>query len=341
MQIHPAEFFLETWTYQGRYIISEPLRAPDLEGLTLFGRSKKACDLLIGEALEAGLFPERILSAGYPEETAGMLLTERKLAVYEQKCGADGLLPGICEIELPAKPRRETAADQKELLKGLAEQEKRAGRRVTGMLKAVRELMLENERRQMDCTDREKVLRAAAGIFGKECASGRSGTEHRRYLTALTGRGFFSCGTAAGYDRAILLDDPFGGIAAVFMAELRRLILAAGQGCVTCLDPLDPDRIAQLLLPEKRLCVITLTSFLPLPTLPEKQRCIHYTRFCDEERLEPHRQKIRFIRRIIRELLLEAESAAAEAVRAKDLLKKALSETDEAELLRLARKQLG
>ncbi|MBR6789821.1 MAG: hypothetical protein IKM31_03005, partial [Oscillospiraceae bacterium] len=336
---HPAEFFLETWTYQGRCIISEPLRAPDLDGISLFGRGRRACDLLIGEALEAGLFPERILSADHPEETAGMLLPERKLAVYERTAG-EGLLPGVCEVELPVKSCREPDTDKKALLREIDKRMKNAGRRTEGMLKAARELMLDNERRQLNCTDREKVLRAAVGFFRKECAYGRAGTERRRFLTALTGHGFFSCTTAAGYDRAVLLEDPFGGTAAVFMSELRRLILTAGQGCVTCLDPLDPDRIAHLLLPEKGLCIMTSSPFLPLPALPEKQRRIHYTRFCDEEQLEPHRQKIRFIRRITRELLLEAESAAAEAIRAKDLLKKALPETDEAELLRLARKQM-
>lgn len=340
MNNHPTEFFLETRTYRGRFLLYEELCAQGPEGLTLLGKSVRACDLLLKEAEKAGLSPQRILSAARPEETAGLLIPGQKLAVYAARC-IEGFLPGICERELPSRLMRETDSEEKMVLHRALSEAEAAEARTARMLRAAGELIRENEALQQSCLDRKKTELTAGRIFRREYFPKQKGREYRRFLTALTGRGFYSCGTLPLLcEKAILVDDPFGGAAEVFMAKLRELLLAAGEEFISCPDLLEPKRTAHLILPEQRICFVTVSPLLPCPALPLQRRTVHYTRFCDTDQLEPHRQKIRFIRRMAAELLREAESTAAEAVRAEELLEEYLPQTDEEELLRLARKQM-
>ena len=352
MKRKPAEFFLET-LFPGefspdpsdRYILWEPLTSHDLAGLTLLTecgpKQRTACDQLLTEASAKGFSPQRILSAVSPDETAGLLLPERKLAVYTARRIEKGLLPDICERKLERAVPQKMTLEQKAQLKEIQERIRTERGRAARLLKAAKGLLRENELRQRSCMYTEKVVQTAERLFRRECANGRSGEEQKRFLTALTGRGFVSCETVPMLcDRVILIEDPFGAAAALLTEKLRECILKAGQGCISCYDPLEPERVVHLLLPELRLGFLTLSPLMPAMAMPERYRSIHYTRFCDMERLEEHRQKLRFTKRMAAELLREAESAAAEVAQAEKVLEELLPESDAEELVQLARMQM-
>lgn len=309
-----AEFFLSSVTPEGERTLREPLAVSDPDGLTLYlGREspsqRQVCRTLQRRAEELGLPTQLLRSSILPGEPAGLLAPERKLAVYTLPAAGRTLLPGICERWLPCCGEPETvSSDIRQRLWELRAETQTLQNRAARLLRTARMLLRENER-LAEPLDRERLERAAFGLFRRSCRGAGRGGEELRFLSAFTGDGFCSTGAAAVLcDRVILAEDPLGGAAGQLLAALRRQMLQSGIGFISCLHPLEPTRVQHLLIPSLRLGFLTVSPLLPLPELPPRNRCIHCMRFCQKELTEEQKQRIRLTRRMAAELMKQAEA---------------------------------
>ncbi|MCI8600202.1 MAG: hypothetical protein HFE45_01225 [Oscillospiraceae bacterium] len=324
-----AEFFLETMAPEGNRVLWEALTASEQNGLTLLlgreGEGPLSAAAQLAEAAEAReIAAHRLLSPLDPRRVAGITAAERGFSAYCAGIGEyDGwALPNVCEREVNCVGWLSgIPADLRGQLAELARCRRRETLQALRLLRAAVLLLRENNQKLADAMDPAKLSRTARHLFQKECGRGGrgSGREEKRFLTALTGSGFITCEKTPALlaDRAILIDDPFGDAAAQLLGVVREELLAAGQGFISCWSPLEPDKLAHLILPDRSLCFLSVSSPIPAPKFPANNRAVHYTRFVSLSRLEACRQKIRFTRRMADELLREAAEAYARGAEAR------------------------
>ena len=84
-----------------------------------------------------------------------------------------------------------------------------------------------------------------------------------------------------------------------------------GFDVVACPDPMAPDRLAHLLIPQLELAFLTA---LPGCSFPEKPyRCIRLEAAADEELLRRNRPRLRFAKKVSAALVEEAVSSLSQA----------------------------
>ena len=87
---------------------------------------------------------------------------------------------------------------------------------------------------------------------------GKAGSVRRRFLSAVCCQGWLrQTETLAAYPRRLLLDNTLG-LGQVYLETLSRAALARGYDAVLCADPLEPERLEALLLPEAELAVLAV-----------------------------------------------------------------------------------
>ena len=343
---HPVSapaFFLETPTPAGRILLWSQLTAGEENTLTLLPWPG-------GQGWLAGLWEQasplgsqRLLDPDEPERLAGLMAPG--LRVYcTRKTPPPGLMLGVCEQQ--PRPLFPLPGEQRETMTVLCKKERREERRTARLMAAAVSLLAENRRLQREVLQKEKLQKAVENLSRRETTPHSPGGETMRFLTAMTPQGL-RCPTStlpALTDRAILIEDPWGGVAPVVLGLLRQRLKDRGERLITCPSPLFPREVEALILPDRRLCLVTHTPLCPLPGLPNRQRAIHAGRFAPEGELERYRQRMRLLRRMAAALLAESARAAASAAATRQALAALWAPVPaqmEEELLALGLRQLG
>lgn len=153
---------------------------------------------------------------------------------------------------------------------------------------------------------RDKARRFAA----RELPKCGGGTIRERFCSAVSCQGRISLLDTAD-TRLVLLDDALG-LGGEFLAELAAQAAQRGCGAVVCRDPLEPERIEALLLPEAGLTLLAAEK----PGAEKAARRLHLDAAADSARLAPLRPALRARRRESAALLDRgcASLAAAKAL---------------------------
>ena len=161
----------------------------------------------------------------------------------------------------------------------------------------------------------EKLAKRAQGILSREVRPRRGaepGTVRQRFLGAVTHRG-----TLCLYDTALAqcervyeLTDS-GGLAHGLLLPLLTGALEAGYDAVACPDPMAPDRLAHLLIPQLGLAFLSSTPALPFPGAPYRR--LRLDAAADQELLRRCRPRLRFAKKVAAALMDEAVASLAQA----------------------------
>ncbi len=144
--------------------------------------------------------------------------------------------------------------------------------------------------------------------------------EWHRFLQGFTPLGVTAFPeSVTGYREKIILNDPYGGVSRVMMQTVRDCALRAGYEVITLHDPLLPDGIDHVLVPERSLAFLTERAPLRFET---SERRIHARRFSDVVALHATRERLNFERRLTAELLSESATVLATAKRVHDRLER-------------------
>lgn len=161
----------------------------------------------------------------------------------------------------------------------------------------------------------QKLAKRARGILSREIPRRKAeqpGHVKQRFLGAVTHRGpiclydtaFAQC------DRIYALTDSYG-MAHELLIPLLAGIVSSGYDAVACPDPMAPDRMAHLLVPQLRLAFLSSPPALPCPE--QSCRRLRLDTAADAETLRRSRPRLRFAKKVSAALTDEAVSSLAQA----------------------------
>ena len=161
----------------------------------------------------------------------------------------------------------------------------------------------------------QKLAKRARGILTREVPRQRAeapGRVKQRFLSAVTHQGPLCL-----YDTALLqcsriyaLSDPCG-LAHELLIHLLAGATANGYDVVACPDPMAPDRLAHLLIPQLDLAFLTSTAAQPVPGTPYRR--LRLDGAADGDLLRRSRPRLRFAKKVSAALAEEAVSSLAQA----------------------------
>ncbi|MCL2446455.1 MAG: hypothetical protein FWD06_06795 [Oscillospiraceae bacterium] len=327
MAIAQAEHccFLRTNTAQGGVTQLAQLAARDnLRTLYIKGGHGGAAAALLAAleelAKEKGTSAQPFWDAPGRERRCAVLLPELNLAVIDAEVPwpLEPKLPGAGEELLSLDSCRDNTKlrEQRDELLQLSTQWQHQLARVAQFMRSAQAIKRDMTHVASETLNLSKIERYASRFAQKHFTppSGKVGLEQRRFLTAVTGKGLLlrSSVLAETCSQAVILDDE-NGVAAPLLWELvRSYALGNGVDCISCPCLLDPAAAPEhLIFPQLGLACIT--NNLRHPIKLENAQHISATRFIEKSALQAHKNRLRFCRRAMRELLAEAYEAQAAA----------------------------
>ena len=274
----------------------------------------------VGARMEqAGLETEYILCSGDPDSLDALLLPQLQAAIV------DGTAPHVVEPKYPGVVERyvnmgncydtKALAPLRQEIMGCMTGYKECYQRAYRCLGACAEINEDARSILLTQTLTDKLAKRAHGIFAREIhrkKSGAPGAVRQRFLGAVTHAGpicLFDTALAQ-CSRIYVLEDSYG-LAHELLIHLLAGAAAEGFGMVVCPDPMAPDRLAHLLIPELELAFLTSSPALPFPG--ESYRRIRLDAAADGELLRRSRPRLRFARKVSAALMDEAVDSLAQA----------------------------
>ena len=161
----------------------------------------------------------------------------------------------------------------------------------------------------------QKLAKRAHGILIREIPRQRAQTPGRvkqRFLGAVTHRGILCLyGTAAAQCQRVYLLSDSCGLAHEMLIHLLAGITANGHDAIACPDPMAPDRLAHLPVPQLELAFLTASPLYSFPCKPYRR--IRLDAAADSELLRRSRPRLRFAKKVSAALVDESVASLAQA----------------------------
>ena len=215
-------------------------------------------------AEEAGFAVESILCSGDPDSLDGIYIPEKKLGYVDATSphvqepavpGASGKYLDLGAFYRPIPP------EEAEKMRRLFAAYRREYARAYDMLHAAR-LVSPGGIPGVLTAEAKARVRKRAEAFAEKAVHRSEAEEYekRRFLSAYTCRGavLFS-ETAASFGRVYTLDNELG-LADDFLQAVLERARSAGAARIVCPDPVDPEKLAALVLPEDGLSLVAVSG---------------------------------------------------------------------------------
>ena len=268
---------------------------------------------------EEGLETEYILCSGDPDSLDALLLPGLGVAVV------DGTAPHVVEPKYPGAVERyvnlgacydsRALWEKREELMACMSGYKGCYQRAYRCLGASAEIFEDIRATLLTPALSEKLAKRARGILSRELRGKKGaapGAVKQRFLGAVTHRGELCL-----YDTALAqcgrvyeLSDRHG-LAHEMLIHLLAGAAAGGWDVVACPDPMAPERLAHLLVPERGVAFLTSRPALPLPVKPCRR--IRLDAAADGELVRRSRPRLRFAQKVSAALAEEAVDSLAQA----------------------------
>lgn len=268
---------------------------------------------------QEGVPAEYILCSGDPASLDAVVFPQQKAALV------DGTAPHVVEPKYPGAVERYVNVGDcydKDALWGLHHEimEAMSGyqgcyQRAYRCLGASAELFEDQRSALLTQSLSDKLAKRARGILLREIPKQKSavpGQVKQRFLGGVTHQGpvcLFDT-AAAQCSRIYELADS-SGLAHEMLIHLLAGAVSNGYDVVACPDPMAPERLAHLLIPQLDLAFLTSTPALPFPGTPYRR--IRLDAAADREILRRNRPRLRFSRKVSSALLEEGVGCLAQA----------------------------
>ena len=319
-----VKFFLGANSKDGFYSLYDDFVSPE-SGDFLWvikggpGSGKSSFMRKIGSAAEKrGLVVEYIHCSADPDSLDGIYIPEKKVAYVDGTAPhvQEPKYPGIRDqyLDLGTFYRSEEMAHLLPELSELKKKYKALYDRAYASLAAAAAVSIVGYPTITGEQESKTVLRRASGAaareFGKK--AGGSGGLRRRFLSAITckGRIFLEKTIDSLCDRVYTLDNEYG-LADVYISRIIQEASRRGLDCILCPDPLSPEKMEALLVPDLRLGFVTISSRRGYGG--EAYRHIRLDAIIPSERIREMRPRFRSAAKLRDELLQEAVNTLAEA----------------------------
>ncbi len=167
----------------------------------------------------------------------------------------------------------------------------------------------------------QRLAKRAAGIISRELKKTGTGSTQaeQRFLTAVTHKGVVALWDTvdAQAGRVYELADSYG-LAHHLLNPILTAALAAGHRTIACPDPMAPDRLAHVILPELSLAFVSSAPKTPWPH--RAYRRLRLDAMVDADTYRTAKPRLRFTRRVAAALLEEGVAGLGQAKAAHDRL---------------------
>ena len=270
-------------------------------------------------AEEAGQAVEYILCSGDPDSLDAVVFPGLSAAIV------DGTAPHVVEPKYPGLVEsyvnlgecydKQALGDLRGEIMGCMTGYKGCYQRAYRCLGAAAEIAQDVRAALLTEALEQRLLKRAKGILSREVKARRAappGRVRQRFLGAVTHRGTLCLyeTVQAQCGRVYELTDRYG-LAHTMLSALLSGAAAAGYDAVACPDPMAPDRLAHVLIPELSLAFVSSAPALPFPGEPVRR--IRLDAMADGELLRRSRPRLRFSQKVSAALAEEAVDSLAQA----------------------------
>ena len=278
----------------------------------------------IGQAAEEhGEAVEYIHCSGDPDSLDGVYLPKKRTAYVDGTAPhvIEATYPGAASLYLDIGSFFDAAAlsDDLDEIVRLNHDYKALYDRAYALIAAATALLPKNAGVQFAPELQEKLEKKAMAQAGREFRKlPKEAAVKHRFLSAVSCKGRMMLeDTLRAYEHITALDNELG-LAHRYLACLAELAQERGQDCILCHDPLEPEKLEALLLPESGSALIAVDKASALPLTPER----HMRLDALGEKLLTNEEKavLRARRRESRILLQSAVKTLAQAKRLHDEL---------------------
>lgn len=313
-----------TSAFTGCYDAKKGWRAYIIKGGPGTGKSS-FMKYLAAKADEKNIKLELCPCSSDPDSLDALILPDKKIIILDGTAPhtVDPVYPGICEeiLNFGSFWNKKALADNAENIIKLTDKNKALHRAASRYIQAAGQIMTDNLKIADAGTAKEKVDSFALQLCKKYIPKkGGSSSEQVRYLCGTTPKGIVSFANTAlaATENHIIIEDRYGIVADSIMQIIRSYALSHGYDIITIKNAFLPTRlIDHIIIPELSLSFLREYEFQHFVS---DNRRIHARRFMSAKNLGKSRERIRFNKKAIHELLLGAVTVLNEAKAVHDKL---------------------
>ena len=259
-----------------------------------------------------------------PDSLDAVILKKRKIVVFDATAPhvIDAVYPGVCEeiLNLGEFWNQLSLNQNKEEIIALTDLNKTLHRRASRYIGAVGQIKRNEQRVGLRATDIDKVFDFASALCARYIKPvGNGGKEKTVYLSAITPKGEVFYGNTINLlcDSKVIIKDDYGTASNIILSVIRDYALKCGEEIITVKNNILPNElIDHVLIPNLSLAFCSKIA----DEEGENVKRINTMRFMDKEVLGLSKEKIRFGKKLSRELTNAAISVLNEAKAVHDKL---------------------
>jgi len=267
-QTLPTRFFLGANSKRGFYSLYDNLSNPAAGDFLWVLKGGPGCGKStfmkrIGAAAEAAGMPvEYIHCSGDPDSLDAVRLPAQQVAYVDGTAPhiIEGLYPGAASLYLDLGSFFDAAALSQHLneIAALNLQYKARYADAYALLGAAAALLPKNTPALWGAVQKEKLERRISGFCARELRrQNKPAKQTHRFLSAWSCAGYVSFAEtlSATAQRTCLLDNE-AGLGHIYLEKIASAAAAQGYDALLCHDPLEPEKLEALLLPERSLLLL-------------------------------------------------------------------------------------
>lgn len=313
-------------TFKDCYNAADGWRAYIIKGGPGTGKSS-FMKYMMAKAQDKGISAELFPCSSDPDSLDAVIFKEMKTVIMDGTAPhtVDPDYPGVCETILNFGEFWNEACfvgEKKEIL-SVTDKNKRLHKSAARYIKAVGSLMEDNLKIAALCTDNSKV-KSFADRLCKRYIPQKGGKPYEwvRFLSGITPKGVVSYGGTVlnSCKTAVVIEDEIGTASDMIMRKIRDFSLKQGYEIITVKNAFLPSELTDhIIIPELSLCFMRESEYQHFST---DMRRIHSRRFVNSKQLHKSKERLKFNKKAIRQLLYSACAILSEAKTVHDQMEK-------------------
>ncbi len=270
------------------------------------------------KADDRGLDPILCPCSSDPHSLDAVILEKQKVVIMDGTAPhtVDPSYPGACETILNFSEfwDQKAFADNKKAIIEVSNRNHALHAAAARYMHAAGYLLADNYKTALACCDKAKTVSYADSLCKRMIPAGYGkGTEWIRFLEGITPLGVVSyAGTVpASVEKTVVIKDEYGAASNIIVNRIREYALKNGYEVIAIRNPFLPSLlIDHILIPALSLAFVTENSTIHFP---DKITRTHARRFISSVELHASRERMKFNKKAVHELLLSAAGKLAEA----------------------------
>ncbi|MBR7132788.1 MAG: hypothetical protein IKD04_04590 [Clostridia bacterium] len=262
-----------------------------------------------------------------PNSLDAVIFPEKKAVILDGTAPhtVDPVYPGVCEqiLNFGTFWHEEAFSASGEEIISLTDRNKALHKAASRYMQAAGQLMTDNLKNAAACTDKIKAERFAVGLCRKMIPkTAAKPSEQVRFLCGITPKGVVSYAETAlkETEKTVIIEDEYGAAANIIMRKIREWALDGGYSIITVKNAFLPSKlIDHIIIPELSLSFVREYDYQHFSS---DSRRIHARRFMSAKQLSRSRERMKFNKKAIRQLLLSAVTVLSQAKKVHDELEK-------------------